>query len=147
MAKVFEDEFTDIQSDMVSLAVEALETAGTTVDRIYIYAFGTAHELFYNLFFAKDGKVLFTNHTGMTDEIIDQVLDLGIEDMEKLREVCTRYGQPAPCQLKLVYDCRSGHFDGDYSYDDLSDSEYGSGGAFDDWAKEIAAGKGEAICI
>lgn len=137
MDKVFEDEFTDIQSGMVSLAIEALETAHCSVDSIYIYAFGTAHELFYNLFFAKDGKVLFTNHTGMTDEIIDQVLDLGIEDMEKLREVCAKYGRQAPCQLKLQYDCQSGHFDGDYSYDDLSDSEYGSSGAFDDWAKEI----------
>ena len=147
MAKVFEDEFTDIQADMVSLALEALETAGTAVDKIYIYAFGTEHELFYNLFFEKDGKVCFTNHIGMSDEIIGQVLDFGMEDMEKLRKICAHYGQPAPCQLKLVYDCRSGHFDGDYGYDDLSDSEYGSGGAFDDWVKEIAAGTGEAICI
>ena len=137
MAKVFEDEFTDIQSGMVSLALEALETAGTVVDILYIYVFVTAHEGFFNLFAVKDGKLLHNHQLGVSDEILDQVFDLGIDDAFRLREVCETYGRPAPCQYKLVYDCRNGHFDGDYSYGDLSDSEYGSGGAFADWAKEI----------
>ena len=139
MAKVFEDEFTDIQSGMVSLALEALETAGTKVDLIYIYAFGTAHEGFFNLFFARNGRLLHNNEVGLSDDILDRLLDLGIDDTFELLEVCRKYGRPAPCQYRLVYDCRTGHFDGDYSYDDLSDSEYGSGGAFDDWEKEIAS--------
>ena len=138
MAKVFEDEFTDIQSGMVSLAIEALETADMTVDKIYIYAFGTEHEGFFNLFFVKDGKLLHNHQVGVSEEIIDQVLDLGIEDTFKLLKLCKQYGRPAPCQYKLVYDCNTGHFDGDYSYDDLSDSLYGSSGAFDEWEKEIA---------
>ena len=66
MAKVFEDEFTDIQSGMVSLVIEALETANMTVDKIYIYAFGTAHEGFFNLFFVKDGKLLHNNQVGIS---------------------------------------------------------------------------------
>ena len=139
MAKVFEDEFTEIQSGMVSLAIEALETVDMTVDKIYIYAFGTEHEGFFNLFFVKDGKLLHNNQVGVSEDIIDQVLDLGIEDTFKLIEVCQKYGRQAPCQYKLVYDCHTGHFDGDYSYDDLSDTLYGSSGALDDWEKEIDA--------
>ena len=72
MAKVFEDEFTEIQSGMVSLAIEALETADMTVDKIYIYAFGTEHEGFFNLFFVKDGKLLHNHQVGVSEEIIDQ---------------------------------------------------------------------------
>ena len=136
--KVFEDEFTDIQSDMVSLAIEALETADMTVDKIYIYAFGTEHEGFFNLFFVKDGRLLHNHQVGVSEDIIDQVLNLGIDDTFKLLALCKKYGGQAPCQYKLVYDCDTGHFDGDYSYDDLSDSLYGSSGAFDDWEKEIA---------
>ena len=139
MARVFEDEVTEVQSGMVSLALEALETADMTVDKIYIYAFGTEHEGFFNLFFVKDGKLLHNHQVGVSEEIIDQVLDLGIDDTFQLLAICKRYGRQAPCQYKLVYDCNTKHFDGDYSYDDLSDSEYGSSGAFDDWEKEIAA--------
>lgn len=139
MAKVFEDEFTDIQSGMVSLAIEALETADMTVDKIYIYAFGTEHEGFFNLFFAKDGQLLHTNQVGMSDDTVDQLLDIGIDDTFRLLETCRRYGRQAPCRYKLVYDCRTGHFDGNYSYDDLSESLCGSDGAFRDWQKEIAA--------
>ena len=139
MAKVFEDEFTDIQSGMVSLVIEALETANMTVDKIYIYAFGTAHEGFFNLFFVKDGKLLHNNQVGISEDVIDQVLDLGIDETFKLLELCKQYGRKAPCQYKLVYDCNTRYFDGHYSYDDLSDSQYGSSGALDDWEKEIAA--------
>ena len=105
MAKVFEDEFTEIQSGMVSLAIEALETADMTVDKIYIYAFGTEHEGFFNLFFVKDGKLLHNHQVGVSEEIIDQVLDLGIDDTFQLLAICKRYGRQAPCQYKLVYDC------------------------------------------
>ena len=139
MAKVFEDEFTDIQSGMVSVVIEALETADTTVDKIYIYAFSSEHEVFFNLFFVKNGKLLRTNQVGMSDDIIDQVLDIGIDDTFRLLETCRRYGRQAPCRYKLVYDCRTGHFDGDYSYDDLSESLCGSNGAFRDWQHAIAA--------
>lgn len=118
MAKVFEDEFMEIQSDMVSLALEALETANATVDKIYIYAFGTRQQDFFNLFFQKDGKVLSNHQAGIADDVMEQLLDFGIEDIEKLLEVCEQYKRQAPCQLKLVYDCASGHFDGDYSYDE-----------------------------
>lgn len=140
MAKVFEDEFMDIQSDMVSLALEALETAGATVDKIYIYAFGTRSQVFFNLFFRKDGKVLLNYQVGIPDDVVGQVIDFGIEDIEKLREVCERYGRQAPCELKLVYDCASGHFDGDYSYDDLEKSRLSPADVFEKWAKAIGRG-------
>ena len=64
MARVFEDEFMDIQSGMVSLVLEALETSDVTVNKIYIYAFGTEHMGFFNLFFEKDGKILKKLHAG-----------------------------------------------------------------------------------
>ena len=102
MAKVFEDKFTDIQSDMVSLAIQALETADMTVDTIYIYVFSTEYEGFFNLFFVKDGKLLRTNQVGMSDDVIDQVLDLGIDDTFRLREVCKHYGRQAPCRRRTA---------------------------------------------
>ena len=133
MAKVFEDEFMEIQSDMVSLALEALELANATVDKIYIYAFGTRQQDFFNLFFKKDGKVLFAPQVDIPDDVVGQVMDFGIEDIEKLLEVCERYGRQAPCELKLVYDCVSGHFDGDYSYEeDLDPCE-----RFEAWEEEM----------
>ena len=39
MGRGFEDEFMDIQSSLVSLCLEALETVDASVDKIYIYAF------------------------------------------------------------------------------------------------------------
>ncbi len=39
LGRGFEDEFMDIQSSLVSLCLEALETGDASVDKIYIYAF------------------------------------------------------------------------------------------------------------
>lgn len=136
MSKVFEDEFMEIQSGFVSLCLEALETANASVDKIYIYAFCSRYEDFFNIFFVKDGKLLHNNEAGIPDDVIEQVLDLGIDDMEKIIKLSDEYGRQIPNQYKLVYDCVSGKFDADYEYDDtLSPLD-----VFLEWEKEIENG-------
>lgn len=137
MEKIFEDEFMEIQTGMVSLCLEALDDIDKKVDKIYIYAYCDEHETFFNAFFKSDSKVLFFNDLGVSDDIINQVFDLGMDDTEKIEEICKKYNRKAPTQYKLIYDVNTKAFDSNYSYENLDDTELGCAGVFEDWKKEI----------
>lgn len=137
MEKIFEDEFMEIQTGMVSLCLEALADVNKKVDKIYIYAYCDEHETFFNVFCKSDSQVLFFNDLGVSDDIINQVFDLGMDDTEKIEEVCKKYNRKSPTQYKLVYDVNTKAFDSNYEYENLGDTELGCAGVFEDWAKEI----------
>lgn len=53
--KKFEDKLSEIQTDMISLA---LELAEGKIDIVYIYGSYENHSLSFNSFFAKDRKYI-----------------------------------------------------------------------------------------
>lgn len=53
MAKVFQDEFMDVQSDLISLCLEATEEK---VDEIFVYCSIEKYSKFFNAFFKKTIK-------------------------------------------------------------------------------------------
>lgn len=137
MEKVFEDEFMEIQTGMVSLCLEALEDVNIKVDKVYIYAFCDEYETFFNTFFEYNSQIVSFNELGVSDDIINQVFDLGMDDTEKIADLCNDYNRKAPIQYKLVYDVNTKSFDSDYGYDNLENTELGCAGAFIDWKNEV----------
>ena len=75
MEKVFEDEFMEIQTGMVSLCLEALEDVNINVDKVYIYVFCDEHETFFNTFFEYNSQIVSFNELGVSDDIVNQVFD------------------------------------------------------------------------
>ena len=59
MIKGFEDAFTDLQSEFVSLC---MEYTNESVDKIYIYIYQSDTQIFFNAFFAKDKKKIGRAH-------------------------------------------------------------------------------------
>lgn len=146
MTKIFEDEFMDVQSDMVSLCLEYVES---NADNIYIYASNENNSLTFNVFFSIKGQVVTTNEVNgvlssqgiQIDDSLERrraILKIGVEDLKKIISICDKYNQPAPTEMKLVYDVNSNSLDANYQYENVySDSEKSTYDIFSEWINQI----------
>ena len=139
---IFEDKLSEIQKDMISLA---LELAEDKIDTAYIYGSYENNSLSFNSFFAKDNKVYTINKLdqlgieNLTTDRMFQYLDIGISDLERLITLFREDKKQAPTQLKLVYDNVNKKAKAQYSYDLFySNSDtLTSYDIFMEWYKEI----------
>ena len=140
--KNFEDKLSEIQKDMISLA---LELAEGKIDTAYIYGSCENHSLSFNSFFAKDKKLYTINKLdelgieNLTTDRMFQYLDIGISDLERFITLFQEDKKQAPTQLKLVYDNVNKKANAKYSYeifysnsDSLTPEDI-----FMEWYKEI----------
>ena len=117
---IFEDKLSEIQKDMISLA---LELAEDKIDTAYIYGSYENNSLSFNSFFAQDNKVYTINKLdqlgieNLTKDRMFQYLDIGINDLERLITLFQEDKKQAPTQLKLVYDNVNEKAKAQYSYD------------------------------
>ena len=139
---IFEDKLSEIQKDMISLA---LELAEDKIDTAYIYGSYENNSLSFNSFFAEDNKVYTINKLdqlgieNLTTDRMFQYLDIGISDLERLITLFQEDKKQAPTQLKLVYDNVNKKANAKYSYeifysnsDSLTPEDI-----FMEWYKEI----------
>lgn len=118
--KKFEDKLSEIQTDMISLA---LELAEGKIDIAYIYGSYENNSLSFNSFFAKDKKVYTINKLdelgieNLTTDRMFQYLDIGMTDFERLITLFQEDKKQAPTQLKLVYDNVNKKANAKYSYE------------------------------
>ena len=101
MARVYEDEFMEVQSQIVSLCVEF---AGNRADKVYAYGSIEESSISFNAFFNIDGRIKTTNNIAADPDAIWDFLDLGESDLEKIRQICIHYGKPVPTELKIRKD-------------------------------------------
>ena len=140
--KNFEDKLSEIQTDMISLA---LELAEDKIDTAYIYGSYENNSLSFNSFFVQDNKVYPINKLdqlgieNLTKDRMFQYLDIGISDLERLITLFQEDKKQAPTQLKLVYDNVNKKAKAQYSYDLFySNSDtLTSYDIFMEWYKEI----------
>ena len=80
------------------------------------------------------------HYTSDLDNIF-KVIEILVEDLEKLKSACEKFGKPVPTEIKLYYDVKKKSLDGKYKYepvysmykDKLSDD------VFEEWFKEESA--------
>ena len=113
MKQGFEDAFTDIQSDYISLC---LELCGSAADEVNVLIYQDRHGCAFNAFFRRNRRIITTSDLA-DDELAERFLELGTDDIDKLIRCCEEYGHPCPNLMKLTYDILSGHFDAHYEYD------------------------------
>ena len=122
MNKSFEDEFLEVQAQIISLCVEFAENKA---DKVYAYGSIEGNSISFNAFFNIDGKIKTTNQIVTDTDMIWDFLDLGQSDLEKLIKICTCYGKPVPTELKMIYDCKSGKMDTKYQYESICSAKTG----------------------
>ncbi|NRD76979.1 DUF600 family protein [Bacillus sp. BRMEA1] len=121
----FEDRFSELQADMISICMEYIEERA---DKVYVYASSEesiiSSKFFYliNNKYVKPHKVNDALANGderynVSSERQFMVLDILNEDIEKIKELCMNYEKDMPTEMKLIYDVKSGKFKAEYKYD------------------------------
>ncbi len=135
MSKKFEDEFMDLQSELISLS---LEVTDQKVDKIYAYASIEEKSQMFNAFFEVAGEIKTLNQLGINHNRMMQFLKLGTEDLDKIKALCKEYDMPVPTEFKIHYDVKTGKYNADYQYTEVCSSKTGisSGEAFMNWISQ-----------
>ncbi len=133
----FEDKLAELQSDMVSLCLELIDTQ--KADKIYIYGAILNTRYFLNAFFVNDNQIKYTNNYQKDSSILSQFFDYCYNDLYAIQKVCHEYDMKCPNELKMVYDVNTGSFDADYVYDENVFSQYDDDmiEAFTQWQNKI----------
>ena len=118
--KVFEDEFMDIQTRIISLCLELLNNAEKEADKIYVYLFQNDYEDYIDAFFEKEGK-LYTTNDLFSEKEIDAFFDCGVEDIESMIELCKANNVKCPHEFKLQYNINTKSFDSNYNYENVTE--------------------------
>ena len=116
MKQNFENAFSSVQSDYISLC---LEYAEGKAEEIFCYVYSTETMRMFNAFFRSGDKILTANQmpSSCSD---DEFLEMGRKDISKLEEVCKEFEAERPNELKMHYDVRTGKFDARVSYENYS---------------------------
>ena len=120
MLKGFEDAFVDVQASVISLCLELLSNSGRTAEKIYVYLYQNNDIDYIDAFFEQEGK-LYTTNDWFPAEKISDFFDCGVEDIEKLIDICNAYDSKCPHELKLTYNVISKSFDSNYNYDNVTE--------------------------
>lgn len=125
MSKSFEDYFSELQADMVSICLEYVDNRA---DNIYIYCSFengiVSSDFFYNI----NGKVLERHK--LNDAISDIgkkynvsterqrcVLTVLNDNIKDIFKICKEYDRDMPTEMKLVYDVEKNSLKADYRYE------------------------------
>lgn len=135
MSKKFEDEFMDLQSELISLC---LEVTNKRVDKIYAYASIEEKSQMFNAFFEVAGEIKMLNQLGINNTLAMQFLKLGTGDLGKIKALCKEYDMATPTELKMYYDVKSGKYNADYQYIEVCSSKTGisAGEVFMNWVNQ-----------
>jgi hypothetical protein len=152
MAKVFEDYFSAIHADMVSICLEYVEDHA---DVIYIYCSSEDGAMACQYFYKINGKIVkkhklndVANKDITYDVSIERqkaVLDILTEDIKKMMILCKDYERDMPTEIKLVYNVPRNSLEAKYRYDLVFSNDIDKTGyqVFNDWFNEVSS-KSEA---
>lgn len=147
MKKVFEDYFSELQADMVSICLEYIEKRA---DMIYIHISCdksmTSPDFFYKIndkILEKDevNQVITTSEKlyDISDERQGAVLHILADDMNKIEELCKKFQKDIPTEIKLIYDIKRNKLQAKYNYDEVfpQDGSKGPMAVYEEWFEEI----------
>lgn len=123
MGKVFEDAFTELQADIISICREYVEDRA---EKIYICCSAENGTVTNDFFYQINGKILERHKlndagTGerydVSSERQGMVLRIMMEDVEAMIKLCKEYKREMPTEIKMVYDVATNRVSGNYRYD------------------------------
>ncbi|WP_250278938.1 hypothetical protein [[Clostridium] colinum] len=126
MGKTFEDNFSEIQADMVDICMEYVEDRA---DEIYIYGCYEDKFLTSDYFYKIDGKILDRHKLNdaydgnevydVSDENQGFVLDILNKDIRKIKELCLENEREMPTEIKLIYNVKKNSLKAEYKYENV----------------------------
>lgn len=147
MAKIFEDYFSELQADMVSICLEYVDSKA---DNIYIYCSYEANTYSFNVFYNINGQILQKHELNQINDEYDisinrqeTLLDIGLQDLKKINEYCILYKKEMPTEMKIYYDVKNNSLQAKYKYELMysNDTQLLPDHIFNAWIKEEATQK------
>lgn len=141
---MFEDEFSELQADMVDICNEYSCNAA---DKIFIYV-AIEDMIFVQHFYCINNKILDCHELNEAELKIEfdvsidcqgQVLDILNEDIQKIQALCEKYNKPVPKLMKLIYEPKTKKFNADYKYENQTTDEISEFDNYDAWFEEEKA--------
>ncbi|MCM3770964.1 DUF600 family protein [Priestia aryabhattai] len=149
--KEFEDKFSKLQADMISICMEYVEDRA---DKVYVYASREEGIISGSFFYCINNKYVECHKVNDALENEDErydvsqkrmlmVLRIICEDIEKIEDLCKEYERDMPTEMKLIYDVKSGNFKAEYKYDfvythdDIKTADH----IADEWFEEVKNNK------
>ncbi|MGG2066964.1 immunity protein YezG family protein [Bacillus sp. S14(2024)] len=129
--KEFEDRFSELQADMISICMEYVENRA---DKVYVYASCEEDMISSSFFYLINNKYVECHKVNdalengeerydVSPERMFQVLQIIGEDIEEIETLCKEYEKDMPTEMKLIYDAKSGKFKAEYKYDLIHTNE------------------------
>lgn len=142
MKKVFEDEFSAIQIDMIQIC---LDYAEDMADEVYIYGSFEDNTVSCDYFYRIGGEVLERHELNQAGDIYDTSIQrqkacmhVLNDDIKKMITVCNQYNMDMPMEIKLIYNVDKNSVSADYKYSPVY-SQYSDKTAddiFQSWMEE-----------
>ncbi len=132
----FRTKFMELQTGIISLC---LEFTNSDVDYIYAYASMEESSYSFNAFFSKNDEVLRLEEINEDDDLDWKFLELGGEDVQKIRFLCEEYKVTRPTEMKMYYDVKTGKYKADFKYEPIctSENDIVADEIFDNWVDDI----------
>lgn len=153
MNKVFEDYFSELQTDMVSICLEYVDNYA---EDIYIYCSYEPEMYAFDVFYKINGHVVLKNNVNSAVNDINNVekknmfydtsegrqeavLDIGLKDLQEIHKKCKEFNREMPTEMKLRYNVKQNSLQGKYKYDLVysKNEELLPDDIFDLWFEEV----------
>lgn len=147
MLKEFEDRFSELQADMISICMEYVEGRA---DKVYVYASceeGVISSSFFYFIHNKhvqphkvnDALLAGEESYDVSTERQFNVLHIINENIEEINVLCQEFERDMPTEMKLEYDVNSGKFQAEYKYELVysDDDSKTADDVADEWFEEI----------
>ena len=151
--KVFEDYFSEIQEDIVSICLEYVEGRA---EKIYIICSFESNVISHYYFYKVNGVVVRKHRLNdvisenekpydVSVNVQSQVADIIDDDIKALIKLCRENNRDMPTEIKLVYDIKANKLNADYSYEPVySNSRTKTADTIsDEWFEEMKAKEGK----
>src|SRR5699024_11951761 len=101
MDKQFEDYFSELQADMVTISLEYVDYQA---DMIYIYYSYEPGAYYFNVFYKIDNSILHKHELNLKDKNIYDIsidrqktlLKIGRKNLKQIHEICKQYNRDMP---------------------------------------------------
>ncbi len=124
--KVFEDYFSELQTDMVAICLEYVDNKA---DDIFIYCSYEPKMYVFDFFYKINGKVVHKHqlneatkemnrqHYDVSRERQKAALRIGSQNLKLIHKKCEEFNKDMPTEIKLYYDVKKNNLKGKYRYD------------------------------
>ena len=144
MSKEFEDYFSELQIDMIDICLEYVRDQG---DNAYVYCSKENNMYSVGYFYKINGKMKKRSKVNeelpecdVSGKMQKAVMDVLMENWQKMEEICKEFNRPMPTEIKLNYDIKNNKVGAQYQYENVY-SKHPSKGPGDierEWFDELS---------